>query len=70
MVRPSGPNSQGARLGRTHDQIVKVAPNLEAARLFDPTDLQWLKASRADQPVNFVAGFVIIGHVEENRSLG
>jgi hypothetical protein len=48
---------------------VKVAPNLESTRLFDPADLHRLEAGRSDQPLDFLASTVIVGRVEEDRRL-
>jgi hypothetical protein len=63
----SGPNDQGARLCWADYEIVKVATHLEPARLFDPADLHRLEASGSDQPFDFVAPAVVVGHVEQNR---
>ena len=70
MALRSRPREQGARLCGANHEIVKVATDLEAARLFDPADLYRLEASRSDQPLDFVATTVIIDHVEQNRWLG
>jgi hypothetical protein len=41
---------------------VKVATDLEAARLFEPADLHRLKACSSDQPLDFVVTSVVVGH--------
>jgi len=46
---------------------VKVAAHLESTRLFDPADLHRLEAGRPDQPLDFLASTVVVGHVEEDR---
>ena len=48
----------------------EAATHLESARLFDPADLHRLEATRSDQPFDFVATTVVVGHVEQNRWLG
>ena len=48
---------------------MKVAAHLEPTGLFDPADLHRLEAGGADQPLNFLAGTVVVGHVEEDRQL-
>ena len=54
---------------RADDEIVKVAAHLESTRLVDPTDAHRLEAGRSDQPLDFLAGTVVIGRVEEHRRL-
>jgi len=48
---------------------VKVAAHLEPTRLFDPAGLHRLEAGRSDQPLDFLASTVVVGHVEEDRRL-
>jgi hypothetical protein len=43
---------------------VKVAAHLEPARLFDPARLGRLEAGRPDQPLDLLAGTVVVGRVE------
>jgi hypothetical protein len=50
-------------------QVVKVAAHLESARLFDPAGLHRLEACRSDQPLDFLAGPVVVGQIEEDRQL-
>jgi len=48
---------------------VKIAAHLEPTRLFDPANLRRLEAGRSDQPLDFLAGTVIVGRVEQDRRL-
>jgi hypothetical protein len=48
---------------------VKVAADLEPARLFDPAGLHRLEAGRSDQPLDCLASTVVIGHVEQDGRL-
>ncbi|HEY2687989.1 MAG TPA: hypothetical protein VGJ50_06095 [Streptosporangiaceae bacterium] len=48
---------------------MKVAAHLESTRLLDPADLHRLEACRSYQPLDFLAGPVIVGRVEEDRRL-
>jgi hypothetical protein len=57
------------RLGGADYEIVKVAAHLESTRLLDPADLHRLEACRSYQPLDFLAGPVIVGRVEEDRRL-
>ena len=66
----SGPNDRGARLFGADNEIVKVATHLESARLFDPADLHRLEARGSDQPLDFVAGAVVVGHVDRTAGSG
>ena len=65
----SGPSNQGARFCGADDEIVKVATQLEPARLLDPADLHRLEASGPDQPLDFAAAAVVVGNVEQNSWL-
>jgi len=55
--------------GRAGYQIVKVATHLEPARLSEPAGLHRLEAARPDQPLDFLAGTVAVGHVGQDRRL-
>ena len=68
-ARRSGPADQGPRLREADYEIVKVAAHLESARLLDPADLHRLEAGRSDQPLDFLAGTVVVGRVKEDRRL-
>ena len=65
----SGPAEQRPGLGGANDEIVKVATHLESTGLFDPTDLHRLEAGRSDQPLDLLAGTIVVGRVEEHRGL-
>jgi len=54
-------------LGRLRDREGRRP--LEPARLFDPAGLHRLEAGGSDQPLDFVAGTVVVGRVEEDRRL-
>ncbi|MFY9889608.1 MAG: hypothetical protein WAK71_14950 [Streptosporangiaceae bacterium] len=49
---------------------MKVAAHLEPTRLFDPADLRRLEAGCSDQPLDFLAGPVVVGRVEQDRPIG
>ncbi len=63
----SSPTDQSPRLCGADYEIVKVAAHLESTRLLDPVDLQRLEAGGSDQPLEFFAGAVVVGRVEEER---
>ena len=67
---PCKVGDQRARLCGADHEIVQVAAHLESARLFDPADLHRLEAGRSNQPLDFVATTVVVGHVEQHRRLG
>jgi hypothetical protein len=48
---------------------VKVAAHLKPARLVDTAGLHRLEAGRSDQPLDFLAGTVVVGRVEQDRRL-
>ena len=65
----SGPERAMSAPLRADYEIVKVAADLESARLFEPADLDRLEAGRSDQPLDFLAGTAVVGRVEEDRRL-
>ena len=46
---------------------MQIAAHLKPARLFDTADPHRLETGRPDQPLDFLAGPVIVGRVEEGR---
>ena len=65
-IGASGRADHRPRLGRADHEIMKIAVHLESTRLFDPADLHRLEAGRSDQPLDFPAGAVVIGHVKQH----
>jgi hypothetical protein len=49
---------------------VEVAAQLEPTRLVEPAGLHRLEAGRSDEPLDFLAGPVVVGRVEEGGRLG
>jgi hypothetical protein len=65
----SGPTGQWPCLCGADYEVVKVAAYLESTGLLESAGLHRLEAGCSDQPLDFLASTVLVGHVEEDRRL-